>query len=151
MKPTRTILVLVAIAAVGLAIASLPLFATTDATDAEKAPSTEAAPSEEVQEPTPSFAKDPEPEPVGCEVERDCAYPPPASISCYSFENDCSEGSEGYGWVECDGHRTYCSAPSCSGHGTPCIKDANCDVDVCTCGPGFCDAQGSCYCPDEPQ
>lgn len=147
MKPNRMILLFVMIAAVAVAIA--PALVSASSEDAESRDATEAAPPEEAPEPVPA---DVGPRPIdGCTVSRTCAYPPPSSISCTSYLNDCDEGSEGYGWVECDGQRTYCSAPSCTGHGTPCIKDANCDVDVCTCGQGFCDAQGYCYCPDEPQ
>ncbi len=148
MTPTRTTLVLVAIAAVGLAIAPSPVFAAEDAPDADKAPGTEAAPSEEAQEPVP--ASDIGPRPIRCTVSRTCQYPPPETISCTSYFGDCDEGSGGYGWVECDGVRQYCSGPTCDGSGTYCKSNSDCSSpDPCTCGAGICQ-NWECICPVEP-
>lgn len=142
MKLNRMIFVLVAIAAVAVAIAPTLVKAST-----EEGPAV-AQDATGVQEPSPTNIAPPE---RGCRVSRNCAYPPPSSISCSSlFVYGCSEGADGYGWVECDGVRTYCSGPSCSGNGTPCLKDTDCSpTGACTCGEGFC-SNGYCYCPTEP-
>jgi len=153
MKPNRMILVLVAIAAIAVAVAPTLVPASADeaptATSQAPAadPAADATPATGVQEPVPA---DIGPQPGGCHANRTCAYPPPSSISCYSpFRFGCSEGSDGYGWVECDGVRTECSGPSCSGTGSPCIKESDCAApSVCTCGQGTC-TNNACVCPDD--
>jgi hypothetical protein len=154
MKPNRMMLVLVAIAAVAVAIAPTLVQASADgapvATGQEPAAAqaADATPTTDVQAPVPASI----PPPInGCHVTRNCAYPPPSSISCSSvFVHGCSQGSDGYGWVECDGLRTYCSGPFCTGAGTACFKDSDCYYPgVCTCGPGTC-SDGFCSCPSEP-
>jgi hypothetical protein len=148
MKPKRMILLLLAVAAVAVAIAPALVSASADDVGSEQAPAAEAASSEQVQEPVETT--DGPPRLDYCTVSRNCAYPPPSSISCTSYLNDCDEGSEGYGWVECDGQRTYCSGPSCGGTGTPCSKDSHCYTPgVCTCGAGVC-TNGACVCPENP-
>ncbi len=147
MRPKRMILVLVAIAAV--AVAPTLVKASADGEPAVHQTSDLAAASAApAQKPVPA---DIGPQPSGCHVTRSCAYPPPSSISCGSlFRHGCSQGSDGYGWVECDGVRTYCSGPSCGGTGSPCVKESDCAAPgVCTCGQGVC-SNNACVCPADP-
>jgi len=141
MRSKRMILALVAIAAVAVVIAPTLVKASASEATVDQPPAAEPAPAGLSQEPVPAHAAPP-PE-SSCYVMRPCAYPPPSSISC-SGTFDCLEGSDGYGWVECDFVRTYCSGPSCSGGGTPCLKGTDCS---CTCG-GYCSI-GRCVCIDE--
>ena len=151
MKPNRMILVLVAFAAVAVAIAPTLVKASAgeaSAVQQEPAVATSDAPAASVQGPVPTSIP---PQLNYCEVSRTCAYPPPSSISCTSlFRDGCSQGSDGYGWVECDGVRSWCSAPSCGGTGSPCIKESDCAApSVCTCGQGVC-SNNACVCPEDP-
>lgn len=99
----------------------------------------------------PATSNSPEPIPRGCTVSRNCAYPPPATVSCTSDIDDCSEGSDGYGWVECDGVRYSCSGPSCSGSGSYCKTNSDCSYPYpCTCGQGICSTTFDCVCPLGP-
>ena len=82
----------------------------------------------------PAALRVPEPvEQTGCYVSIDCDYPPPASLWCYGTTR-CSAGIDDYGWVECEGVRTYCSPPStfpgCIGS---CFSTVQC-WDICNAG-----------------
>jgi len=147
MRSKRMILALVAIAAVAVVIAPTLVKASASEATVDQPPAAEPAPAGLFQEPVPANIP---PIERGCHVSRTCAYPPPSSISCSGELADCSQGSDGYGWVECDGVRTYCSGPSCTGTGSPCIKESDCYAPgVCTCGQGIC-SNGSCICPVGP-
>lgn len=147
---TRWFFLLAAITVVGLVIAPSLLSAPVLADDGAQAPVGEEAGTGDLPDPAPVTTKPPDPIPIGCTVSRTCAYPPPSTISCSSDLFDCSEGSDGYGWVECDGHRTYCSGPSCGGSGTYCKRNSDCSSPYpCTCGQGIC-SNYECSCPVQP-
>lgn len=74
---------------------------------------------------------------ASCMVSRNCSGTP--AVSCSG--NECKSGSDGTGWVECDGVRTNCIPhcvldgvcnPYCSGYGggdpdCPCVSDDYCN------------------------
>lgn len=86
-----------------------------------------------------------------CSVSRNCDYPPPTSISCSSSTGYCSSGPENYGWVECDGNRTYCPGP-CEENGwcnPECPPEGDgCDPDCETCVDPYCSDE-VCFDPSQ--
>lgn len=75
---------------------------------------------------------------VTCTVSRDCADGSP--ISCSG--DTCSSGSDNYGWVECDGNRTYCPTQPV------CDKDGYCNYD-CIDDPDCCFYGAKCTTHDQ--
>jgi|GEM_PF-2353960 len=150
MRAARWFVLLVAVTVLGLVIAPALLTAPVFADDAGQTAIDEGAGTADQPGAVPVTSKPPDPVPIGCTVSRNCAYPPPATISCSTEFGTCSQGSDGFGWVECDGHRTYCSGPSCSGTGAYCKSNSDCSSpNPCTCGQGFC-SNYSCFCPSQP-
>jgi hypothetical protein len=82
-----------------------------------------------------------------CSVNRGCDYGFPTNIYCSSSAGNCSSGPDYFGWVECDGVRSYCSPPAtCTGS---CFSSVQCYA-ICSGGGEepvsyLCD-QGCCRC-----
>lgn len=96
--------------------------------------------------PTMTFNEAPEPAETSllgpCTVSRRCLDG--SSVSCTGFDECHSGPSQGGGWVECDGNRTYCPYdPDCN-VGYFCKKHSD-----CYCYDLLCACTGTCVCAQE--
>src|SRR5690349_15269977 len=63
---------------------------------------------------------------AGCTASKSCTYGPNISCASGSPTGTCKSGIDSWGWVECDGQKTYCQAPLCQppqcSNGSHCVQ-----------------------------